>query len=130
MKRIIMMTAFAVIFSFSGILHAQDRKDQKQNIHNQKEQQDFKSIDKDDIPDKVKEAFKKQFEQSEIDKAYLNDDDDVYKLELKNENRNENQTENIAKKEKETVFYKKDGTRVNIDSQEERKNSNKNNGNI
>lgn len=126
MKRIITIMTLAGIFLFGGISHAQVQQQRTQQ-RTQQNQEKFQSINKSNVPDKVKQAVNKDFKNSEIDEAYVNNNK-IYKLKLKakqNQTNNRNQmNERTQMNERnqnqynnnnnQTVYYNEEGNRVNI----------------
>lgn len=119
MKRMTTIISLAGILLFGGISHAQVQQRTQQRT--QQNQEEFQSIDKSNVPDKVQQAVNKQFKNSEIDKAYVNNDK-IYKLELKAKQNEMNEQSEMAEhnqnqynnRNNETVYYNENGERVNI----------------
>ncbi len=121
MKRMITIMMLVGTFLIGGISHAQVQQRTQQN------QEEFQSIRESEIPDKVKQAVNEQFKNSEIDEAFVNNNK-IYKLKLKskqnlfdeqNQMEEHNQNKNV---ENQIVYYKEDGTRVNLDENDQNQN--------
>lgn len=104
MKRYVMSAAVAVMFLLGGttISNAQVPEQEPQEQTQSQQQDEFEKVDEDDVPDAIKKAVDKQFEESEMGDVSKNDDD-IYKVELKPK-------EGMG--ETQEVLFNKDGEQV------------------
>lgn len=101
MKRLVMTVALATMFLTFGTFNANAQVPQEPETTMQ-QQEEFTSIKNNELPDKVKEAVKKDYNVENIETAYVNTDKSKYKMDLKIE----------GKDQGKTVVYDKDGEEV------------------